>query len=102
MRASTHCTRAREPRSWGSTTMTASNETLLMGAVAYDPKVVTIWEGCRAWFAERGLLFDFVLYSNYGRQVRAHFAGHVDVTWNSPLAWLQSERIAARTGRVAE
>ncbi|MGH9010725.1 MAG: hypothetical protein ACRDYF_12885, partial [Acidimicrobiia bacterium] len=28
-------------------------ETLLMGAVAYDPKVVTIWDGFRRWFAER-------------------------------------------------
>jgi phosphonate transport system substrate-binding protein len=73
-----------------------------MGAVAYDPKVVTIWEGFRAWFAERGLPFDFVLYSNYERQVRAHLAGHVHVAWNSPLAWLQSERIAARTRRTAE
>jgi hypothetical protein len=26
---------------------------LLLGAVAYDPKVVTIWEGFRVWFAER-------------------------------------------------
>lgn len=82
--------------------MTASNETLLMGAVAYDPKVVTIWEGFRAWFSARGLPFDFVLYSNYERQVRAQLAGHVHVAWNSPLAWLQSERIAARLGRSVE
>ena len=73
-----------------------------MGAVAYDPKVVTIWEGFRAWFHEHGLRFDFVLYSNYERQVRAHLAGHVHAAWNSPLAWLQSQRIAARTGRTAE
>ena len=26
----------------------------LLGAVAYDPKVVTIWDGFRAWFAARG------------------------------------------------
>lgn len=82
--------------------MTNANETILMGAVAYDPKVVTIWEGFRTWFHERGLPFDFVLYSNYERQVRAHFAGHFHVAWNSPLAWLQAERIAARTGRKAE
>jgi phosphonate transport system substrate-binding protein len=43
--------------------------TLLMGAVAYDPKVVTIWGGFRAWFRNRGLDFDFVLYSQYERQV---------------------------------
>ena len=36
-----------------------------LGAVAYDPKVVTIWEGFRAWFATRGFAFDYVLYSNY-------------------------------------
>lgn len=74
---------------------------LTLGAVAYDPKVVTIWEGFRAWFADRDFDFDFVLYSNYEAQVRAHFAGHFDVAWNSPLAWIQSERVAARTGRQA-
>lgn len=75
--------------------------TLLMGAVAYDPKVVTIWEGFRALFAARGLDFDFVLYSNYERQVEAHLRGDVHVAWNSPLAWLQAERLAARLGRTA-
>jgi phosphonate transport system substrate-binding protein len=34
--------------------------------------------------------------------VRAHFAGSFHVAWNSPLAWLQAERIAVRTGRTAE
>jgi phosphonate transport system substrate-binding protein len=77
-------------------------QTLLMGAVAYDPKVVTIWEGFRAWFAKRELDFDFVLYSNYEQQVRGHFAGQVHVAWNSPLAWLQAERIAKALGRTAE
>ena len=76
-------------------------DTLLLGAVAYDPKVVTIWEGFRAWFAKHDLDFDFVLYSNYERQVEGHFAGHYDVAWNSPLAWIQAERVAARRGRSA-
>lgn len=77
-------------------------DTILLGAVAYDPKVVTIWEGFRAWFAEHDLDFDFVLYSNYERQVEAHFGGHFDVAWNSPLAWLQAERIAERRGTKAQ
>jgi phosphonate transport system substrate-binding protein len=72
--------------------------TLVLGAVAYDPKVVTIWEGFKAWFAERGLPFDYVLYSNYERLVEAHFAGHVDVAWNSPLAWVRARRLAAAKG----
>lgn len=78
-----------------------THDALIIGAVAYDPKVVTIWEGFRAWFAEHGLDFDFVLYSNYERQVAAHFDGVFDVAWNSPLAWLQSERIADGLGRTA-
>jgi phosphonate transport system substrate-binding protein len=78
------------------------SRTLLLGAVAYDPKVVTIWEGFRAWFDTRGLDFDFVLYSNYERQVEAHFGGHYHVAWNSPLAWLQAERVAKKLGRKAE
>jgi len=78
------------------------SETLLMGAVAYDPKVVTIWDGFKAWFAERGLEFDYILYSNYERQVEGQFAGHYHVAWNSPLAWLQAEAIAARLDRKAE
>ena len=77
------------------------NETFVLGAVAYDPKVVTIWDGFTQFFAERGLRFDYVLFTSYERQVRAHFDGLIDVAWNSPLAGLQTERIAARRGRRA-
>ena len=68
--------------------------TLVMGAVAYDAKVVTIWDGFRDWFRSRGLDFDYVLYSNYERQVEALVAGHIDVAWNSPLAWVRAARMA--------
>ena len=68
-------------------------DVLVMGAVAYDAKVVTIWEGFRDWFRAEGLPFDHVLYSNYERQVEALAAGHVDVAWNSPLAWVRSRRL---------
>jgi ABC-type phosphate/phosphonate transport system substrate-binding protein len=67
--------------------------TLLMGAVAYDPKVVTIWDGFRGWFAGRDFAFDYVLYSNYERQVEALMAGHLDVAWSSPLAWVRAARM---------
>ena len=76
-------------------------DTLLMAAVAYDPKVVTIWEGFADWFGRQGLPFDFKLYSNYERQVEAHLAGHVHVAWNSPLAWLQAERGGKRLAKSA-
>ncbi|WP_430501465.1 phosphate/phosphite/phosphonate ABC transporter substrate-binding protein [Micromonospora trifolii] len=71
---------------------------VLMGAVAYDPKVVTIWEGFRTWLRGRGLDFDFVLYSHYERQVEDLVAGRIDAAWNSPLAWLRAERLAAANG----
>lgn len=71
---------------------------LLMGAVAYDPKVVTIWEGFRRWFAERDFAFDYVLYSNYERQVEDLVAGRIDAAWNSPLAWIRSVRLAGAAG----
>jgi ABC-type phosphate/phosphonate transport system substrate-binding protein len=79
-----------------------SKSTFRLGAVAYDPKVVTIWEGFKAWFEHHGLRFDFVLYSNYEAQVEAHFAGHFHVAWNSPLAWIEAERLAQARGRRAE
>jgi ABC-type phosphate/phosphonate transport system substrate-binding protein len=70
-------------------------DTLLLGAVAYDPKVVTIWDGFRAWLRGEGLAFDYVLYSNYERQVDDLVAGRIDVAWNSPLAWVRARRLAA-------
>jgi phosphonate transport system substrate-binding protein len=76
--------------------------TLLMGGVAYDPKVVTIWDGFRRWLRGQGLDFDYVLYSHYERQVDDLVAGHVHAAWNSPLAWVRSERLAAAQGRRVE
>ena len=73
-------------------------ETLLMGAVAYDPKVVTIWDGFRRWFAERDFAFDYVLYSNYERQVEDLLAGRIHAAWNSPLAWVRARRLGEAQG----
>ena len=77
-------------------------DTLVLGAVAYDPKVVTIWEGFKLYFIERALPFDFVLYSNYERMVEGHLAGEVNVAWNSPLAWIEAERASRARGRKAQ
>ena len=73
-----------------------------LGAVAYDAKVVTIWEGFKLYFQKHDLAFDYVLFSNYEAQVAAHFAGTLDAAWNSPLAWLQSVAIADRLQLTAE
>lgn len=75
---------------------------LVLGAVAYDAKVVPIWDGFREWFAARGLPFDYVLFTNYERQVEAHLRGDIDVAWNSPLAWLEARELAAKHHRRAD
>jgi ABC-type phosphate/phosphonate transport system substrate-binding protein len=71
------------------------NDAILLGAVAYDPKVVTIWEGIREHFQACGVPLDFVLFSNYERQVEWLVRGHIDVAWNTPLAHVRTQR---RTG----
>ena len=74
---------------------------LTVGAVAYEPRVVTIWDGLSRWLSHAGLPTEYVLYQTYEQQVIALLAGHVDVAWNSPLAWLETERLAALMGREA-
>ena len=68
---------------------------ILLGAVAYDPKVVTIWEGIRGYFRENGVKLDFALFSNYERQVEELLAGHIDIAWNTPLGHV---RVQKRSG----
>ncbi len=74
---------------------------LMMGAVAYAPKVVTIWEGFKEYFRRHGFEFDYILYSNYERQVEAQFNGSIALAWNSPLAWVRADRIARARGQQA-
>lgn len=70
-----------------------SDTAILLGAVAYHPKVVTIWEGMRDHFQGEGVPMDFVLFSNYERQVRALLAGHIDIAWNTPLAHVRVKHL---------
>jgi ABC-type phosphate/phosphonate transport system substrate-binding protein len=53
--------------------------------------VVAIWEGFKFYFEKRGFNIDYVLFSNYDAQVDALLAGHIEVAWNSPLAWVKSQ-----------
>jgi len=70
---------------------------LKIGAVAYAPKVVTIWEEIREYLRDRGLQTDYVLYSSYPALVDALVAGHIDIAWNTPLAYLQArERLGGQ------
>lgn len=65
---------------------------VVVGAVLYDPKVSVIWEIIRDFFEGQGVAMDVVFYTNYELQVTALLAGHLDVAWNSPLAWVDAQR----------
>ena len=60
-----------------------------IGAVAYAPSAVTIFEGIRKYFKQHDFPIDYVLYSNYDALVAALERGEVDVAWNTPLAHAQ-------------
>jgi ABC-type phosphate/phosphonate transport system substrate-binding protein len=63
--------------------------------VIYDPKVAVIWDIIAAFFNAQDCPMDCVFYTNYSLQVDALLAGHIDIAWNSPLAWVDAQR---RTG----
>lgn len=69
-----------------------SDATILLGAVAYDAKVLTLWEGMREHFRAQGVGLDFALFSSYERQVEALLGGHLDVAYDDPLAHVRVKR----------
>jgi ABC-type phosphate/phosphonate transport system substrate-binding protein len=73
---------------------------LMIGAVAYDAKVVPIWEGIREYFRGAPVEMDFVLFSNYEAQVEALLGGRVDVAWNTNLAYVRTHRATDGACRV--
>jgi ABC-type phosphate/phosphonate transport system substrate-binding protein len=81
------------------------NKKFILGAVAYAPKVVSIWEGFKEFFLDHGFSFDFILFSNYEAQNEALFKngllknGLLHCAWNSPLAWVRAERMGRACGR---
>ena len=73
---------------------------LLVGAVSYHPRVVTIWERFRTYFADAGVPTDYVLFSNYERLVDAVLAGTVDIGWNTNTAYVTLDRRAGGATRI--
>jgi ABC-type phosphate/phosphonate transport system substrate-binding protein len=62
------------------------SDQIRIGAVAYSPDVVTVFQGLTSYLNKNGLPSDYVLYSNYNSLVRALDQGEVDIAWNTPLA----------------
>jgi ABC-type phosphate/phosphonate transport system substrate-binding protein len=83
------------------------SKTIWVGAVAYDPKVVTIWEGMRRYFHEEAKLpVEVVLFQSYELQVLALLANpgelvpRIDIAWNTNLAYLQADEWSGHTCRA--
>lgn len=74
------------------------SRTIWVGAVAYDPKVVGIWESMRRYFHEEAHLpVEVVLFQSYEAQVAALLAlsgeplPRIDIAWNTNLAYIQAD-----------
>ncbi len=74
------------------------SKTIWLGAVAYNPKVVTIWEGMRQYFHDEAHLpVEIVLFQSYEAQVLAllgqpdDVVPRIDIAWNTNLAYLQAD-----------
>lgn len=83
------------------------SKSIWVGAVAYNPKVVTIWEGMRGYFHEEAHLpVEVVLFQSYEAQVIALLARpddalpHIDIAWNTNLAYLQADELSRHSCRA--
>jgi len=83
------------------------SKTIWVGAVAYNPKVVTIWEGMRCYFHEEAHLpVEVVLFQSYEAQVFALLAPtgeaipRIDIAWNTNLAYLQADEWSGHACRA--
>ena len=83
------------------------SKTIWVGAVAYNPKVVTIWEGMRRYFHDEAHLpVEVVLFQSYEAQVMALLAQpgdavpRIDIAWNTNLAYLQADEWSGHACRA--
>jgi ABC-type phosphate/phosphonate transport system substrate-binding protein len=83
------------------------SKTIWLGAVAYTPKVVTIWEGMRRYFHEEAHVpVEIVLFQSYEAQVLALLAQpgdtapRIDIAWNTNLAYLQADEWSSHACRA--
>lgn len=77
-------------------------KTILLGAVAYDAKVVPIWDIIRDYAnaGDFGFKLDYVLFSNYERQVDSLLKGAIDIAWNTNVAWIRTLANTQNTARA--
>lgn len=77
-----------------------SGSDLRLGAVSYHPRVVTVWERFRTYFADHGVPTDYILYSNYERLVEAVLDGSVEIGWNTNTAFVRLDHETGGRTRI--
>ena len=75
-------------------------KTIMLGAVAYDAKVVPIWDIIRDYYNDNGLALDYVLFSNYEAQIEALEKGFIDVAWNTNVAWVRMANLTQNKAKA--
>jgi ABC-type phosphate/phosphonate transport system substrate-binding protein len=73
---------------------------VIVGAVLYDPKVSVIWDIIKEFFESNGVPMDVKLYADYDLQNAALMNGEIEIAWNSPLAWLDAQRLSGGSCRA--
>jgi ABC-type phosphate/phosphonate transport system substrate-binding protein len=71
-----------------------------VGAVAYHPRIVTIWETFLEHFEREGIPTDYILYSNYERLVEAVLDGDVEIGWHTNTAFVALEQKLGAEARI--
>ena len=68
-------------------------KSILVGAVAYAPQIVPIWDIIRDYANEyfKDIRLDYVLFSNYERQVQWLLDGKIDIAWNTNVAYIRAK-----------
>jgi phosphonate transport system substrate-binding protein len=80
--------------------MSRADAEVRVGCVAYHPRIVTIWESFLDWFEAQGIPTDYILYSNYERQVSALLDGQIDIAWNTNTAFVAVEQQLGGEARI--
>ena len=66
------------------------SDNIKVGAVLYAPRVSVIWGIIADFFKNEGMPMDTIFYKDYRSQVDGLLNGEIDIAWNSPLAWLDT------------
>ena len=56
---------------------------------AASPAYINVFRGLQAHFKRHGIDLDWMLYADYDALVKAFINREIDLSWNSPLAYVK-------------